>query len=110
LNSRRRVNSTVRRHTNVTVQFWVWAVRLQAFHPGARAELFPDQAEQIGESLNALSLPVAVISSSRDLTGRGEEGDLRVYRYVLTDIGKTLFCTVKLTKDDKIADLQLRRE
>ena len=78
------------------------------FTHGARAALFPARAKEINESLNTLSLPVAVIFSALDLTERRDEGGLRVYRYVLTDLGKTLFCTIKLTKDDKIADLQLR--
>jgi hypothetical protein len=85
-------------------------VDFKLFTEGARADLFPGRAEQIGESLNALSLPLAVISSSLDLVERSEEGDLRIYRYTLTDLGKSLFCTIKLTKGDKIADLQLREE
>ena len=32
---------------------------------------------------------------------------LRIYRYLLTDIGKTLSCTVRLTKEDKIAGFEL---
>ena len=71
-----------------------------------RAELFPTVAKQIGERLNALSLPVAIINSS-ELVERRDSGNLRVYRYVLTDIGGTLLCRVKLTPDDKIAGLEL---
>lgn len=91
-------------------EFSAGTADFKLFTAGARAGLFPQRAERIGDSLNALSLPVAVISASLDLVERREEGDLRVYRYVLIDIGKTLFCTVKLTKDDKIADLQLDEE
>lgn len=80
------------------------------FTEGGRTSIFPQRTKQIEESLNALSLPIAVISSSLDLVERREEGELRVYRYVLTDLGKTLFCALKLTKDDKIADLQVREE
>lgn len=80
------------------------------FTAEARARVFPQRAAQITNSLNTLSLPVAVISSSLDLVGRGEEGDLRVYRYILTDLGRTFFCTIKLTKDGGIDDLQLRDE
>jgi len=79
------------------------------FTPEARADVFPHRVKQIGESLNALSLPVAIISSI-DLLERKEEGELRVFRYALSDLGKTLFCTIKLTKDDKIADVQLQAE
>lgn len=79
------------------------------FTPEARANIFPDQAKQIGESLNSLSLPVAIIYTN-ELIGRREEDGLRIYRYVMTDLGKTLFCTVTLTTDDKIASLQLSLE
>ena len=75
------------------------------FTAEARDHLFPQRAGRITESLNTLSLPVAVISSSLDLVARSQEGDLRVYRYTITDLGRTLFCTVKLTKNDRIADL-----
>jgi len=78
------------------------------FTAEAQANIFPLRAKQMGKSLNTLSLPVAVISASLDLVERKEESDLRIYRYALTDIGKTLFCTIKFTKDDRIADLQLR--
>jgi hypothetical protein len=91
-------------------QFSTDTADFKLFDARARAAIFPRRAEQIGESLNALSLPVAVISSSLDLFERKEEGDLHVYRYTLTDLGKTLSCTLRLTKDGKIADLQLREE
>lgn len=91
-------------------QFSTDTADFKLFTAGARAAIFPRRAQLIGESLKTLSLPVAVISSSLDLIEREAEGDLRVYRYMLTDLGKTLFCTVRLTKDDKIADLQLREE
>jgi CubicO group peptidase (beta-lactamase class C family) len=91
-------------------QFSAGTADFKLFTAGARAGVFPRRAEQIGESLNGLSLPVAVISSSLDLIERREEGGLRVYRYTLTDLGKTFFCTIKLTREDKIADLQLREE
>ncbi len=79
------------------------------FTPEARAKIFPDQAKQISESLNSLSLPIAIIHMS-ELIERREENGLRVCRYVLNDLGTTLFCTVKLTADDKIASLQLSAE
>ena len=91
-------------------QFSTDTADFKLFTAGARAALFPRRAEQAGESLKSLSLPVAVIYSSLDLVERSEDGGLRVYRYTLTDLGKTLSCTVKLTTDDKIADLQLGEE
>ena len=65
-----------------------------------------DENKQIAQSLNAFSLPVAIIHSS-ELIDRKTENNLRVYRYLLTDIGRSAICTVKLTPDDKIASLQL---
>lgn len=65
-----------------------------------------DENKQIAQSLNAFSLPVAIIHSS-ELIERKTENNLRVYRYLLTDIGRSVICTVKLTPDDKIASLQL---
>src|SRR5678816_4507440 len=43
--------------------------------------------KRIRESLNAFSLPVAIIHSS-ELIERRTEGNLRVYRYLLTDLGR----------------------
>jgi CubicO group peptidase (beta-lactamase class C family) len=100
------VTALVRR---VSLQFAKGTADPDLFTPEARANIFPDQAKQIGESLNSLSLPVAIIYAN-ELIGRREENGLRVYRYVMTDLGKTLFCTVTLTKDDKIASLQLSLE
>ncbi len=65
-----------------------------------------NKARDISAAVNALSLPVAVIHMS-ELVERRDEGELRVYRYMLSDIGTTLFCTVKLTKDDKFAEFQI---
>lgn len=62
--------------------------------------------KQIAPSLKAFSLPVAIIHSS-ELIDRKTEKNLRVYRYLLTDIGRSAICTVKLTPDDKIASIQL---
>ena len=77
-----------------------------SFTSEARAKLFPDQAKQIGETLNSLSLPIAIIHMS-ELVDRRDENGLRIYRYAMHDLGKSLFCTVTLTTDDKIAGLQL---
>jgi hypothetical protein len=49
---------------------------------------------------------VAIIHSS-ELIERKTESDLRVYRYLLTDIGRSAVCTVKLTPDDKVASIEL---
>jgi CubicO group peptidase (beta-lactamase class C family) len=79
------------------------------FTSEAQANLFPNQAKRIGELLNTLSLPIALIYTS-DLLERSEKDGLRIYRYAMNDLSKTLFCTVKLTKDDKIASFEVTRE
>jgi hypothetical protein len=56
--------------------------------------------------LNSLSLPVAIIHLG-ELVERRDENTLRVFRYLMTDLGQTLLCTVKLTKNDKIAALEI---
>jgi hypothetical protein len=69
-------------------------------------KVFPERARQLSEKLNSLSIPVAVIYTN-ELIDRREESGLRVYRYHLNDVTRTLSCVVKLTRDDKIADFQL---
>jgi CubicO group peptidase (beta-lactamase class C family) len=71
-----------------------------------QAMMRSDDGNQIAQSLNAFSLPVAIIHSS-ELIERKTENDLRVYRYLLTDIGRSAICTVKLTPDDKVASIEL---
>jgi len=70
------------------------------------AQLLQGKGKQLSASLNSLSLPVAIIHLS-ELVERREENDLRVYRYLLIDMGKTLSCTVKLTRGDRIASIEL---
>ena len=66
-----------------------------------------NQGKQIQQSLNAFSLPVAIIHSS-ELVERRSEDNIRVYRYLLTDIGRSLICTVKLTPDDKVSLIEVQ--
>lgn len=62
--------------------------------------------KEIAESLNAFSLPAAIIHSS-EVIERKSENNLRVNRFLLTDIGRSAICTVKLTPDGKIASLEI---
>ena len=66
-----------------------------------------NQGKQVQQSLNAFSLPVAIIHSS-ELVERRSEDNIRVYRYLLTDIGRSLICTVKLTPDDKVSLIEVQ--
>jgi CubicO group peptidase (beta-lactamase class C family) len=58
------------------------------------------------KQFNVFSLPAAIIHSS-ELIDRKTENNLRVYRYLLTDIDRSAICTVKLKPDDTIASIQL---
>ncbi|HEV2826916.1 MAG TPA: serine hydrolase domain-containing protein [Pyrinomonadaceae bacterium] len=93
----------------VLLQLAGGSAKPEAFTPELQQELFPHRAEQIGEVLQAFSHPVAIIHTS-ELIERRDEGNLRVYRYLLTDLGQTLSCTVKLARDDRIASLELLEE
>ncbi|HEV8429799.1 MAG TPA: serine hydrolase domain-containing protein [Pyrinomonadaceae bacterium] len=66
-----------------------------------------DKSNQTARNLKSFSLPVAIIHSS-ELIERKTENNLRVYRYLLTDIGHSAICTVKLTPDDKLASVELK--
>ena len=65
-----------------------------------------DDRKEIAQSLNAFSLPAAIIHSS-ELIESKTENNLRVNRYLLTDIGRSAICTVKLTPDDKISSIEI---
>jgi len=101
-----KVTASVRR---ILLQFARGAADPNLFTPEARAKIFPNEAKQMGKILNSLSLAIAIIYTS-ELIERREENGLRIYRYLLNDLGKSLFCTVKLKTDDKIASLQLSAE
>lgn len=90
----------------VLVQLQTDTVDPNLYTTELRAKLFPIKAKEIGARLNGLSLPIAVISL-KELVERREENNLREFRYLLTDIGQTLSCSVKLTRDGKIADLDV---
>ena len=79
-----------------------------SFTAEAQEQLFPTSTQRFGEVLRSLTLPVAVIHLS-ELIGRSDEGNLRVYTYQLVDIGQTLVCKMKLTKDDRIASLDVSK-
>jgi hypothetical protein len=101
-----KVTATARR---VLLQFVKGTANPNLFTPKVQAEIFPDRAEQIGNRLNLLSLSIAIIYST-ELIERKNENGLRVYRYMLNDLGMTLFCTLKLMKDDKIDGFQMSSE
>ena len=84
-------------------------VNAEFFTAEGRSEMTAARLKAIRENLESLSLPVAVISLS-ELVDRRDENNVRVLRYLLTDIAQTLECTVKVTKDDKIAGIELARK
>ena len=78
----------------------------QLFTPDCRAAMLGEEGKRIAQSLNAFSLPVAIIHSS-ELMEQRTENNRRLYRYLLTDIGTSRSLTVQLTADNKIASIQL---
>ena len=74
--------------------------------PKVLAELTPVRIKELSTALNSLSLPIAIFHSE-ELVERRDENNLRVYRYMFNDIGKTLALTIQLTKDDRIAAFDL---
>ena len=91
----------------VLLQFSNNTADFKLFSAEATRKIFPQQADQIRSALNNLSLPIAIIMSSLDLIERKQEGEFQVYRYILIDLGKTLDCRFKLTREGKISDLQV---
>ena len=90
----------------VLLQLQTDTVDTNVYTDALRSKMFPTKAKEIGDRLNALSLPIAVISL-KELVERREENNLREYHYVLTDIGQTLSCKVTLTRDGKVAGLEV---
>jgi CubicO group peptidase (beta-lactamase class C family) len=78
----------------------------QLFTADGAAAIQGDRGKQIRQSLNAFSLPVAIIHSS-ELVEQRTENNVRVYRYLLTDIGRSLMLTLKLTQDDKVSSIEV---
>ena len=78
----------------------------QLFTPEARVDFNSTRRQSLQKTLNALSLPVAVINSS-ELVDKKSESNLLVHRYLLTDFGTSLMCTIKLTPDNKISSLEV---
>ena len=76
----------------------------QLFTANCRAAMLGEEGKRMAQSLNAFSLPVAIIHSSELIEQKTENGR-RVYRYLLTDIGGSLTMTVQLTPDNKIASI-----
>ena len=88
----------------VLMQLNMGKIEEQLFTPDARAVL---SISEIQKRLNAFSLPAAIINSS-ELVGISRENNERVYRYLLTDFGSSLLCTMKLAQDGKISAINVR--
>ena len=101
-----KTSATIRR---VLLQLSKGEVNPDSFTTSGRSEMTAARVKGIREDLYSLSLPVAVIHLG-ELVERRDENNIRVFRYLLTDIGQTLECTVKVTKDNKIAALKLSRK
>lgn len=76
----------------------------ELFTPEFRKVIVAEQGARLESSLNAFSLPIANIYTS-ELVEKRIEGDVRVYRYLLTDMDRSAVSTVKVTKDNKVASI-----
>jgi len=76
------------------------------FTLGARAAINRN-LKDLQATLNGFSLPVAVVSSS-EFIENGIDDHLPMYRYLLTDMGNSIRCTVKLSLDSKVSSVELR--
>ena len=74
----------------------------QLFTADCQTAMLGDEGKRIAQTVNAFSLPVAIIHSSELIEQKNENGG-RVFRYLLTDIGGSLTLTVQMTTDNKIA-------
>jgi CubicO group peptidase (beta-lactamase class C family) len=74
--------------------------------PSVSTELTPARITELATIINSLTLPVAIVHSE-ELVERRDENDLRLYRYVFNDIGKTLSLTIKVNTEEKIAAFDL---
>ena len=88
------------------MQFVTGNIDEQLFTPDAWAAIVGDRGKQIQESLNAFSLPVAIIHASELLEQRTDNNG-RVYRCLLTDVSRSLVCVVKLRSDNKVSSIEL---
>lgn len=77
----------------------------ELFTTQARAFIFPDRAKFAGEFLK----PFGALDRI-ELVERSDEGELRAYRYRIVYKEATLFFTLTLNKEGKIAGMQLRGE
>ncbi|WP_226573922.1 serine hydrolase domain-containing protein [Microseira wollei] len=83
-------------------------VSRELFTPEAATALFPDRNKQAGDFLKSLGTFVDL-----QLVERTEQGEVRLYRYRVTYRNyqdNVLLLTVGLTKDDKIAGIQIQPE
>ena len=86
-------------------QFAEGRVDSNLFIPEARPELFPDKTKSAGEFLKSLG-PHGLVEPVE----RKEVGGARIYRYRIIFKEASLFCTIWLTKEDKLAGIRLRPE
>jgi CubicO group peptidase (beta-lactamase class C family) len=69
----------------------------------------PRTLQAMRTRLEGLSLPPAHIASL-ELLGRADDGELRIYRYALTDITSTTIFKLTLAKDGKVVGMSLAGE
>jgi CubicO group peptidase (beta-lactamase class C family) len=86
-------------------KFTLGTVDPKLFVPELRNQLFSEAARPMHEFFKSLG-EVDLM----EIVERNEEGGSRLYRYRVTFKERILFCRVKLTKENRIAEFQLQSE
>ncbi len=77
-------------------------LKAEALTPEFAAEFLPNEARQAAELLRPLGTQTAIA-----LVGREEDGGLRSYRYLVSFGREQVICVLALTKDDRIAEMDV---
>jgi len=97
---------TTRLVRNTLLQISTSKASQESFSAAGRADIFPQKIKHLEQTLRSLSIPVAVIFTS-DLLDRHDDGGMRKYRYLLSDVTKSFVCTVIVNSNDEIDALDI---
>jgi CubicO group peptidase (beta-lactamase class C family) len=81
------------------------SIKPETFTPEFAAQIFPQRVKQFSETFKSFGA-----LQKMELLARRDRGEERGYRYRLIYANGNHFCTVALTKDNKIAGLSLQLE
>jgi len=97
---------TTRLVRDTLLQISAGNAKQESFSVEAHANILPQKVRQLEKTLRSLSIPVAVIFMS-ELIDQRNNGRIRTFRYLLSDVTKSFICTITLNSDDKITELDI---